>query len=147
MRFDFVPLQMIQESTAMTRRKSIYLAGFKHKNPIPNACVIDGLLMSGVILGTDPVTGDMPATIEAQCANMFGHVRATLTAAGGSSADILKMTVWLKDVSQRQAVNDEWIKLFPDHDDRPARHAQSLTAEGPSLVQCDVIAVLPSASA
>jgi 2-iminobutanoate/2-iminopropanoate deaminase len=138
---------MTKEATAMSRRKSIYLPGFKHKNPIPNACVIDGLLMSGVILGTDPETGEMPAAIEAQCANMFGHVRATVSAAGGSSDDILKMTVWLKDVSQRQAVNDEWIKLFPDHDDRPARHALTLITEGPSLVQCDVIAVLPRASA
>jgi 2-iminobutanoate/2-iminopropanoate deaminase len=126
----------------MQRRESIYLPGFKHKNPIPNACVIDGLLMSGVILGIDPVTGDMPATIEAQCANLFSHVRAIVEAAGGAPSDILKITVWLRDLSQRQAVNDEWLKLFPDHADRPARHALPLTAEGASLVQCDVIAKL-----
>lgn len=127
----------------MTRRKSIYLSGFKHKNPIPNACVIDGLLMSGVVLGTDPVTGEMPPTMEAQCANMFGHVRAIVEAAGGTTADILKMTVWFRDLSQRGPVNDEWVRMFPEHDDRPARHALPLTAEGPSLVQCDVTAVLP----
>lgn len=126
----------------MAHRKSIYLAGFKHKNPIPNACVIDGLLMSGVVLGVDSETGDMPATLEAQCANMFGHVCAIVEAAGGTPADIIKMTVWLRDPSQRQPVNDEWLRLFPDHDDRPARHALPLTTEGPSLVQCDVTAVL-----
>ena len=126
----------------MARRESIYLSGFKHKNPIPNACVVDSLLMSGVILGTDPATGEMPASIEAQCANMFGHVRAIVQAAGGTPADILKITVWLRDLSQRQAVNDEWLKLFPEHKDRPARHALPLAAEGSSLVQCDVIAVL-----
>lgn len=127
----------------MGRRKSIYLSGFKHKNPIPNACVIDGLLMSGTILGVDPVTGEMPATIEAQCANMFGHVQAIVQAAGGALDDVVKITVWLKDLSQRAPVNNEWVKLFPDHDDRPARHAQLLTSDGPSLVQCDVIAMLP----
>lgn len=127
----------------MARRNSIYVSGFKHKNPVPNACVIDGLLMSGVILGVDPKTGEMPASIEVQCSNMFEHVRAIVEAAGGTPADIVKMTVWLRDVSQRQAVNDEWVKLFPDHDDRPARHALPLTADGPSLVQCDVTAVLP----
>lgn len=128
----------------MARRKSIYVAGFKHKNPVPNACVIDGLLMSGVILGVHPETGEMPTSIEAQCSNMFSHVRAIVEAAGGTPADIIKMTVWLRDVSQRQAVNDEWVKLFPNHDDRPARHALPLSAEGPSLVQCDVTAVLSS---
>jgi 2-iminobutanoate/2-iminopropanoate deaminase len=126
----------------MTTRQSIYIPGFKHKNPIPNACVVDGLLMSGIILGVDPATGDMPADVETQCANMFGHVRAILEAAGGTPDNIIKMTVWLRDHSQRKPVNDEWVKLFPEHDDRPARHAMPLVSEGPSLVQCDVTAVL-----
>lgn len=141
MRLDFMPLYLTKEN-GMSRRKSIYIPGFKHKNPIPNACVVDGVLTSGIILGIDPLTGEMPAGIQAQCANMFGHVLAIVKAAGGTPADIVKMTVWLRDPSQRQPVNDEWIKLFPDHDDRPARHALPLTAEGPSLVQCDVMAVL-----
>ncbi len=127
----------------MSRRKSIYIPGFKHKNPVPNACLIDGLLMSGVILGVDPATGEMPAGIEAQCANMFHHMRAIVDAAGGTPADIIKMTVWLRDPSNRDAVNVEWEKMFPHHDDRPARHALTLVGGGPSLVQCDVTAVLP----
>lgn len=126
----------------MTRRTSIYLPGFKHKNPIPNACVIDGILMSGVILGVDPASGEMPADIETQAANMFTHALAIVEAAGGTKDDILKMTVWFKDPSQRGAVNTVWTKLFPDHDDRPARHALPLIGDGPSLVQCDVTAVL-----
>ncbi|VCU71654.1 RutC family protein [Pigmentiphaga humi] len=127
----------------MTRRVSIYLPDSRHRNPIPNACIVNGLLMSGVILGTDPQTGEMPATIEAQCANMFAHVRALVETAGGTPDDIVKMTVWLRDPGQRKPVNDEWTRLFPHHDDRPARHALPLLAEGPSLVQCDVTAVLP----
>ncbi len=127
----------------MARRKSIYLSGFKHKNPVPNACVIDGLLMSGVILGVDPVTGEMPVSIEEQCANMFTYVRQIVEAAGGTLSDVIKVNIWLRDVTQRKPVNDVWLQLFPDHDDRPARHALPLIAEGPSLVQCDVTAVLP----
>lgn len=126
----------------MTRRRSIYIEGFKHKNPIPNACVIGGLLMSGTILGVDPVTGELPDSLDAQCANLFAHVRAIVESAGGTPADILKMTVWLRDPSNRQPVNDAWLKMFPDRDDRPARHALPLVAAGPSLVQCDVVAVL-----
>jgi enamine deaminase RidA (YjgF/YER057c/UK114 family) len=126
----------------MARRRSIYLSGFKHKNPIPNAAVVGGLLMSGVILGVDAQTGEMPATLEAQCANMFIHLKATVEAAGGTMDDVVKINVWMKDLSARQVINEEWLKLFPDHDNRPARHAHQLVAEGPSLVQCDVIAVL-----
>ena len=84
--------------TGTARRKSIHIGGFKHANPIPNACRIGNLVMSGVILGRSN-DGKMPETLEAQCANMFAHMKATVEAAGGTTDDIIKMTVWLKDRS------------------------------------------------
>ena len=74
------------------RRKSIHIGSFTHANPIPNACRIGYLVMSGVILGRDP-GGKMPESLEAQCANMFAHMKATVEAAGGTTDDIIKMTV------------------------------------------------------
>ncbi|MBV8700128.1 RidA family protein [Bradyrhizobium sp.] len=124
------------------RRRSIHIGGFKHSNPIPNACRIGNLVMSGVILGRDPETGEMPATLEAQCGNMFAHMKATVEAAGGTSDDIIKMTVWLQDRSQRAPVNAEWLKMFPDEHSRPARHALQMDMEGGALVQCDFVAVI-----
>jgi 2-iminobutanoate/2-iminopropanoate deaminase len=124
-----------------TRRKSIHIGGFKHANPIPNASRIGNLVMSGVILGRDS-SGNMPPTIEAQCANMFAHMKATVEAAGGSTDDIIKMTVWLKDRSQRAPVNAEWVKMFPDEHSRPARHALQSDMDGGALVQCDFTAVI-----
>ena len=126
----------------MTRRKSIYIHGFKHANPIPNACRIGNLLISGVILGRDPETGAMPATLEAQCAHMFGHMKAIVEAGGGTTDDIIRMTVWLKDRSQRAPLNAEWIKMFPDPASRPARHSIQMDMEGGALVQCDFTAVI-----
>jgi 2-iminobutanoate/2-iminopropanoate deaminase len=98
--------------------------------------------MSGVILGRDPVTSEMPAAIEAQCANMFAHMKAIVQAGGGTTDDIIKMTVWLKDRSQRAPVNAEWVKMFPDEDSRPARHSLQMEMEGGALVQCDFTAVI-----
>ena len=126
----------------MTRRKSIQIGEFKHANPIPNACRIGNLLMSGVILGRDPATGTMPERIEDQCANMFGHMKTIVEAGGGSTDDIIKMTVWLQDRSQRAPVNTEWLKMFPDERSRPARHALQMQMEGGALVQCDFTAVI-----
>ena len=126
----------------MSRRKSIYVKGFKHSNPIPNACRIDNLLMSGVILGRDPESGAMPATLEKQCAFMFGHMKAIVEAGGGTTDDIIRMTVWLKDRSQRGPVNAEWIKMFPDEQTRPARHSLQMDMEGGALVQCYFTAVI-----
>ena len=126
----------------MARRRSIHIGEFKHANPIPNASRIGHLLMSGVILGRDPVTAEMPASIEQQCANMFAHMKAIVEAGGGSTDDIIKMTVWLKDRSQRGPVNTEWLKMFPDEHSRPARHALQMDMEGGALVQCDFTAVI-----
>jgi enamine deaminase RidA (YjgF/YER057c/UK114 family) len=124
------------------RRRSVHIGEFKHVNPIPNASRIGNLLMSGVILGRDPRTGEMPADIESQCANMFAHMKAIVEAGGGTTDDIIKMTVWLKDRSQRGPVNVEWLKMFPDEHSRPARHALSMEMEGGALVQCDFTAVI-----
>lgn len=126
----------------MAKRKSIQIGGFKHANPIPNASRIGNLMMSGVILGRDPQSGAMPATIEEQCANMFAHMKAIVEVGGGSTDDIIKMTVWLQDRSQRAPVNVEWLKMFPDEQSRPARHALQMNMEGGALVQCDFTALI-----
>jgi 2-iminobutanoate/2-iminopropanoate deaminase len=126
----------------MAKRKCIEVAGFGHANPIPAASRVGNLLMSGAISGIDPTTRKVPPTLEAQCANMFGHVRNILAAAGGSSDDIVKMTVWMKDRGQRAALNHEWVKMFPDEHARPARHTIRADLEGDMLIQCDVTAVI-----
>jgi 2-iminobutanoate/2-iminopropanoate deaminase len=125
----------------MARRKSIHIGEFKHVNPIPNASRIGNLLMSGVILGRD-ANGAMPQLLEDQCANMFAHMKAIVEAGGGTTADILKMTVWLQDKTQRGPVNAEWLKMFPDEDSRPARHTLQMDMDGGALVQCDFTAVI-----
>ena len=126
----------------MAERRSINVPGYAHVNPIPAASRIGNLLISGVITGRDPVSGRMPATVEGQCAHMFRRVQQIVEAAGGSSADIIKMTVWLRDPDNRDALNAEWVRLFPEPASRPARHALPLTGGGDSLIQCDVTAVL-----
>jgi enamine deaminase RidA (YjgF/YER057c/UK114 family) len=68
-------------------------------------------------------------------------VRRIVEAAGGTTDDIIKITVWMKDPAQRAAVNTEWVSMFPSPDSRPARH--TLRGEdGDALVSCDVTAVL-----
>ncbi|WP_018718117.1 RidA family protein [Arhodomonas aquaeolei] len=126
----------------MSRRKSVDSAGFQHNNPIPAASRIGDLVASGVINGTDPETGELGVDLPTQCAHMFTHVRNVVEAAGGSTDDILKMTVWMQDRSQRDVLNAEWLKMFPDPDSRPARHAIQNPVESRFLIQCDVMAVI-----
>jgi 2-iminobutanoate/2-iminopropanoate deaminase len=74
---------------------------------------------------------------------MFATLRNILEVAGGSPEDVVKMTVWLKDRTQRPALNKGWLEMFPDEHSRPARHTfQSPDLPGNMLVQCEVYAVI-----
>jgi 2-iminobutanoate/2-iminopropanoate deaminase len=119
------------------KRQSIYIEGFRHKNPLPAACRMGNLLMTGM----DPATGKVASTLEAQCAFMFQHVRSIMAAAGGSTDNIIKMSVWMADRSRRDVLNVEWLKMFPDEKSRPARHTSQATLEGGQLINCDITAL------
>ena len=44
----------------------------------------------------------------------------------------------------RAALNDEWVKMFPDEASRPARHTLQLSGDSPHQVTCDFTAVIGS---
>jgi enamine deaminase RidA (YjgF/YER057c/UK114 family) len=74
-------------------------------------------------------------------------VRELLAAAGGTTGDIIKITVWLAEdrYRDREALNREWTAMFPSPDDRPARQVMAARFDGAMLVQCDLQAVLNQA--
>jgi enamine deaminase RidA (YjgF/YER057c/UK114 family) len=128
----------------MAARRSINFPGFSHQNPIPNASRVGNIVMSSVIGGSNPGTRDLPPTLEAQVANVFGYIKSAVEAAGGATEHIVKINFFVRDpATQREALNAEWVKMFPDPNSRPARHTQALPADSRALVQADFVAVLP----
>lgn len=127
----------------MPRRHSIHIPTFIHKNPIPVASRIGAFVETGLIHGHDPATGKFAASVEEQCRFMFAHVQATIVAAGGTTGDILKMTVWIRDRSMRPALNEPWLAMFPDEHSRPARHTMKGFFDEPDKhVECSFVAIL-----
>lgn len=123
------------------RRTSIFIDEFQHRNPIPNACRVGNILVSGLIRGVDPSTATIAATLEQQCAFMFRHLRSTVEAGGAELDDVIKVTVWMQEI-RREPVNAEWVKLFPDPATRPARQVMQNPIEPGVFVQCEFMAVL-----
>ena len=126
----------------MTKRQSIYIEAFPHANPVPAASRIGQMLYSGVIYGREGATQQVPASLERQCELMFGHLQSIVSAAGGTLDDVIKVTLWMVDKTQRAVVNPYWEALFPDAASRPARHTLESTSSGNILIQCDFVAVL-----
>ena len=127
----------------MTPRRSIEVPGLEHTHPIPNACRVGNLLISGGIAGKDPKTGALPPDIASQCALMFQNIRTVLELGGAKPEHVIKINVWMKDKSDREHMNREWLLMFPDPHSRPARHTFTDTDQPyGALISCEVIAVI-----
>ena len=123
--------------------RSIHVEGLVHGAPIPAGARVGNMIFSSGIMGTDPATGKVPEDLESQCVFAFAHMKTMVENAGGSLKNIGSVKVYMKDRSQREAVNKPWLEMFPDEDDRPARHAIEYDAFPPGvLMQLEVVAVL-----
>jgi len=125
----------------LSQRKSIDLRGFAHRNPIPAACRLGPLLMSGSIMPRH-ADGTSPVTLDEQCALMFRYVREIMEQAGGTTDHIVKVNVAMKDASDREVLNKHWVMMFPEAATRPARHTETKELAGGLLVQCDIVAMI-----
>ena len=123
-------------------RRSIEVPGLRHRAPIPQACVVGNLLVSGGISSVDPETGTTPDGTDEQVAMAFANVRRVLAVAGGTADDIVKCTVFVQDKAIRPVVNKYWVEMFPDEASRPARHMLSTDLQSGTRLQLEIMAVL-----
>jgi 2-iminobutanoate/2-iminopropanoate deaminase len=129
------------------RRRSIEVEGVGHgAAPIPMAARVGNVLYSSGIPGVDPTTGKLADGAAAQAACAFGNMQALLKNGGATLADVVRMTVYVKDASAREPVNAEWLRCFPDPHDRPARHTLNYDLQHGMLLQLEIVAVIDEAS-
>lgn len=125
----------------MSRRRVINLPGTTHKAPIPQAVVVDNVLYSSAVNGKG-ADGAYPETAAAQAKLAFANMAEIVRLAGGSTDDIVRVTVFLRDRADKAVIDDEWLAMFPDPADRPARHAVGMERGGAALLQLEFVAVL-----
>ncbi|MEQ3551055.1 RidA family protein [Pseudonocardia nematodicida] len=125
-------------------RRSIHLDGFSHENPVPAACRVGDVLVTGAIHGggRGSAAEDFPDDAGEQARVMFGRVASLLASEGGSLDDVAKFSVRIADRGVRDELNRQWLDLFPDPGSRPARQVTVGTTQPHILVQCEVLAVL-----
>lgn len=127
------------------RRRVITVEGLGHGGlPIPLAVEKDGLLVTGGISSTDPVTGQRPEALEDEVAQIYANLRSILDAAGFTVDDVVKVTFFVADSSTRSLLNPGWLELFPDPESRPARHTLRQELSAGQRVQADMLAIRTS---
>jgi len=96
--------------------------------------------LSGQI-GLDPVTMQMVDGIEAQIHRVFTNLRAVADAAGGSLADVVKLNIFLTDLSHFTLVNTIMAEYFSQP--YPARAAVGVASlPRNALVEADAVMVI-----
>lgn len=125
-----------------SKREVVDIPGLAHGAPIPNGAKIGNMVFSSAISGRDAETGKLPEEPDRQAEALFRNIRTFMKNAGGTPDNIAHMTVFLKEEKHRDPINKEWVKMFPDEKDRPARHAVTGELRGGMLFQVELIAVL-----
>src|SRR4030095_5768050 len=84
------------------------------------ATVYNGLVFVAGQLSIDPKTGEKKlGSIEEQTEQALSNVHEILKAAGSDWSKVLKMTVYVADINDWEAVNKVYIRILGEH--KPAR--------------------------
>lgn len=106
--------------------------------PYSQAIRFGHLLLTSGQLGMD-ASGVFPATVEEQTKCSLHNVKAILEAAGYGMKDVVKTTVFLKDMNDFAAVNTVYAEFFSEpYPARSAVQVARLPKDG--LVEIEVIA-------
>jgi reactive intermediate/imine deaminase len=79
----------------------------------------NGILYLSGQIPTDPVTGNVPATIEEQTKLVLSKIELLLRESGSSLKKVLQVRIFLSDIDLWDKVNKVYGEFFGDH--KPAR--------------------------
>lgn len=108
--------------------------------PYVQAIQAGNTLFSSGQLGLIPATGALPEGVEAQTRQSLANIQAILDAAGYAKSDVVKTTVYIKDMNDFGKVNAIYAEFFGDN--KPARscvEVARLPKDG--LVEIEFVAV------
>ena len=108
--------------------------------PYSQAIMAGNLLFTSGQLGLVPETGMLPESVEAQAEQSLKNIGAILKASGLGKTDVVKTTVFIRDMNDFAAVNRIYAAFFGDH--KPARscvEVARLPKDG--LVEIEAVAV------
>jgi 2-iminobutanoate/2-iminopropanoate deaminase len=94
--------------------------------PYSQAIAIDGFLFCSGQLGLDRATGQLADGIENQAERALLNLKAVLNAAGMTTADVVKTTIFLSDLADFATVNAVYSRHMVDPP--PARSTVGVAA-------------------
>ncbi|MBQ7077161.1 MAG: RidA family protein [Lachnospiraceae bacterium] len=87
--------------------------------PYSQAIEVNGRIYTSGMIAINPETGEIPEDLIAQATQAFTNLKNLLEAAGTSLDNVVKTTVFIKDMNDFAKINEEYSKFFTK--DFPAR--------------------------
>lgn len=80
--------------------------------PYSQAIEVNGMVYTSGVIPVVPATGEIPAGIEAQADQAIGNLCALLEAAGVARENVVKTTVFIKNMDDFGKINEIYSKYF-----------------------------------
>jgi 2-iminobutanoate/2-iminopropanoate deaminase len=81
--------------------------------PYSQAIEVNGMVYTSGVVPIDPATGEVVnGDIKVQATRVFDSMKALLEAAGSSCEDVVKTTVFIKDMNDFAALNEIYATYF-----------------------------------
>ena len=82
--------------------------------PYSQAIEVNGMVFTSGVIPVDPATGNIPEGSVAQAEQAFQNLSNLLEAAGTSTANVIKTTVFIKEMNDFGAINEVYARYFPN---------------------------------
>lgn len=112
------------------------------KATVPHAVRVNDMLYATGLSGTDPVTGEPLGDLKRQIGTALQHMRRLVEKAGGSIDNIGRGVGFCTRAEDRQMVDDVWMDVFPDPNDKPAFKVLLADLPPGQLIRIDMVALL-----
>jgi 2-iminobutanoate/2-iminopropanoate deaminase len=82
--------------------------------PYSQAIEVNGMVFTSGVIPVDPATGNIPEGSSAQADQVMRNMQNLLEAAGTSMENVIKTTVFIKEMDDFGAINEVYAKYFPE---------------------------------
>ena len=81
-----------------------------------------GVAMGDLLFTSVCLAQDLSASLEEQARQAFQGVRSVIEAGGFALSDLGHVYIWYAGHEARETIDKVWVEVFPNPEDRPARH-------------------------
>jgi 2-iminobutanoate/2-iminopropanoate deaminase len=114
----------------------------ERKATVPHAVLINDMVYASGLSGTDPVTSEPCGDLKRQVATALQHMRRLVEKAGGSLDNVGRAVGFCTRVEDRDLVDQVWMDVFPDPNDKPAFKVLLADLPPGQLARIDCVALL-----